>query len=362
MKRAVLLVSLFACAGCGGGGGGSSSALPSATQGPAAGGTLSTSVQRGLVQQSLTSTQTSAQVASYGAPSGSSGLGVMRRIAARERVAQGTTGCVGGVIETTAPGASSNETLVTINAYYDASCTKLFVGSQFDLVVTAPGAGTATGAATSYTTAGTVYEYDKLALTISGAGTSSGYFSLRDDVAPNAQSAPVANIGIGCSIAPSSDSCSIAAALHLAGLSLDDAAFANATSSVSVANGATTVGLSGNGAAYTGGLGATNVAAQGNFGWAVIGGTQVDAVTLSGSLAYAAGGLLTGGSLKVTDAADGATVVATYSAPTQSIVGSVTLTGSGTTVATFTVNPAGSGTVTYGNGTIATISNWIVLS
>jgi hypothetical protein len=365
-KRLVVSALFLTLAGCGGGGGGST-AVPSGSSGSggssssSSSGIQQTAVQRTLVQQSLTSTQSSSQVASYGNPSGNSTLGAVRTVLSGERRTLGSSGCVSGVIVTTASGSKSNETLVTINAYYDNACTKLFIGSFFDLFQTAPGAGTATGTATSFTLAGTVFEFDKLALTISGAGTNSGFFSLRDDVAANASSSPVANLGIGCSIAPANDTCTVAGALHLAGLNLDDAAAASVTGTVTTSSGNIVVGLTGSGTASTGALNATNIAAAGTFGWSITGGTQIDADSLSGSLSYAPSGLLTGGTLTLTDAADGGTVTASYSAATQTISGVVTQTSTGTTLATFSVNTAGTGTVTYAGGATGTISNWTVL-
>lgn len=364
MKRLVLFIFVAVLAGCGGGGGGSSATPSSGTGGGSSSsgsaGVQQTAVQRTLVQQSLTSTQTSGEVASFGSSSGTGGLSALRRVAAGERFPLSSSGCVSGVIVTTASGTKSNETLVTINDYYDLACTKLFIGSQFDLIVTSPGSGTATGTATSYTVGGSVFEYDQLSLTISGAGTSSGYFSLRDDVAVNATSTPFANLGVGCSVAPANDTCSVAGALHLAGLNLDDAAAASVTGTLSISNGNTVVALNGSGSAFTGSLNSTNIAPAGTFSWNISGGTQIDADSLNGSLTYAPSGLLAGGSLTLTDAADGGTVAATYSSASQTISGTVTQTSTGATVATFSVNVNGTGTVTYGNGAIASINNWTV--
>ena len=89
-----------------------------------------------------------------------------------------------------------------------------------------------TGSYTYYTTSGTEYEY---------AGTGSGYFSLLVSIASSATSSPYLNIGLGCSVGATSDSCSVA-----------DAA---------------------TGSAYTGALNSTSVVPQSAFTFGISGGT-----------------------------------------------------------------------------------------
>jgi hypothetical protein len=369
MKRwaPVFLVGFLTACGGGGGGSGTSSTNPSyaptvpqATAPPLP----AQSVQRAIVQQSLSSTQQSSTIASYGSASGSTALGVARRVAQGERLVQSTSPCTNGVIVATAPGPSSNVELLTVTGFYNtATCTEPLITFSLTVTQTGIGAGTAVGNATTFSTSGSVTEYDNLNLTLVGAGTGSGYFSLRDDVSPNATSAPVANLGIGCGIAATSDTCSLAAALHLASLSSDDAAAATVTGIVSTTpTGYTNVALTGSGNSATGGLNATNVTQSGNYLWAITGGTAVDSASVSGALQYTAAGTVVGGNLTLTDAADNATATLAYNSTSQTLSGSITQTSTGATVATYSVSVVGTGTVTYSNGSVGTITNWVVQS
>jgi hypothetical protein len=85
-------------------------------------------------------------------------------------------------------------------------------------------------------------------------------------------------------------------------------------------------------------------------------------VNVSGSITYSGTGALAAEAPTVSDSADGATVAMTFNSTTQLIAGTITQTGSGAVVSRFSVSAAGTGTVTYGNGTTAQIVNWVVRS
>lgn len=356
-----LLLFLAACllAGCGGGGGGGGS-VPSATTTTPSGssGVQSATVQRTLVQQSLTSTDDSTTIAQFGTSSNT--LDTVRRVMGSQRLPQG---CTDGEIVTTSATSESNVESITLDAYYDSGCSTLWYVMQGTLTATSSTSGTANVTFTYYTTSGTVYRYaGPVVLTLSGVGTGSGYFSLQAAVANAPNASPFTNIGIGCAISSTSDSCSIAEADHLATLGLDEAAAIGVSAGIASSGSDLVIGLNGSGAAYTGSLDATNVTATGAYTWGITGGSEVDADSLTGSLTLSQTGILVAGSLSLTDSADGATVTASYNPSSQTIAGTVTQTASGTVVASFAVNLTGSGTLTYSTGATGTIANWVVQS
>jgi hypothetical protein len=361
----VLFAVLFAVAGCGGGGGGSSSSpgvsisTPVIVQTPAS---LSgnTSLQRTLVQQGLTSTSEAGTIAQYAAPS--STLSAARRAFAARRSVATVSACSNSTIDTTTP-VSANVEDLTIDTYYDTACTQLWWVGQFVLTAASSTSGTLAGSYTYYTQSGTVYEYvGGVTIALGGLGTGSGYFSVGANIAASQTAQPYANLGVGCSIASTSSSCSVAAVAHLAAISLDEGTSATMSATLTGNASSTVVGLSGSGAGYTAALNALNIAPQGVSGWAITGGSPAVTLSLTGSVTFATTGALAAETLALTDSADGATVSMSYNGIAQLITGTVVQTSTGGTVATFSVSATGTGTVTYGTGTVAQIVNWVVQS
>jgi hypothetical protein len=365
MKRLLASVAVLALAACGGGGGGS--ATPAAGGGstpittPTTAPIQTSGVQRTLVQQSLTSTDQSSQIASFGSSSGSSSLALRRAVA--DMRATTSISCINGTETSITTTGNPNVDDVTIAGFYNASCTELWYSSSGTLTATSSTAGTVALVTTYYTLTGSVYRYVPLTLSLTGIGTGSGTFALQASLANSSGASPFANVGVGCSIAPTADACSLAEADHLAGLGADVAVGVNVAATLSSANGGgVIIGLSGNGVADVGSLNATSVVSTGTYTFGISGGSTVDAAGLAGSLTLTPAGLIVGGSLALSDAADGATVSAVYNAGSQTISGAVTLNATGATVASYSVNLQGTGTLTYGNGTMGTISNWVVQS
>lgn len=358
MKYLLVCVVGLLLAGCGGGGGDGGS-VP-ATPGAATSGSATiptTTVQRSLVQQALTSTNQSSQLAQYG--SGSSTLAHVRRALAGERATDAT--CSNGQTFTLVQ-IATNVDSVALNAYYDLNCTKLWYSAQGTLTATSSTAGTLRINYTYYTVAGSIYEYAADTLTLSGIGTGSGFFSLQAAISNKANSAPYMNLGLGCSIGATSDTCSGAEADHLAGLGIDQAAAITVSAGLTSSGGNFVASVNGSASANTGTLNSTSVVATGPFTFGIMGGTQLDAATVGGSLTFTSAGLIVAGGLTVTDSADGATVSIAYNGTTQTLSGSLTQTATGTAVASFSVNVNGTGTVSYSGGATGTITNWVVQS
>jgi hypothetical protein len=358
------LVCALVPAGCGGGGGGTTGvSVPPIT--PVSVATTppiqTATVQRSLVQQALTATSESSTIAQDGSSSTSSTLSVMRRTLSEGRARESTSTCVNGVTSTTTAGSTSNVEYITVSDYYDTACTELWFTGQLTVTVTSSTLATATGSYTYYTKAGAEYEYaGPVTLTLSLA--SPAYFSLLTSLATSAGASPYMSVGVGCSIASGTDSCSVASADHLAALSLDDAAVANVSATLQSGTSGETIALSGSGSAYTGALNSTSVVNQGTYLFGITGGSVIDTASMAGSFNFTSAGLVSGGSIQLTDAADGATVTAAYNTATQTIGGSVTQTSTNTVVATYSVSVIGTGTITYGNGTTGTITGWVIQS
>lgn len=371
MKRLLASVAVFMLAACGGGGGGGSSTpsvgtvAPPAVAPPAAPTTApiqTASVQRTLVQQTLTSTDQSSQIASFGASSGNGTLVHLRRSLADMRTATSLS-CSNGSELTIVATNQTNVANVTIAGFYDAGCTELWYVGTGTLTAASSTAGTLALTTTYYTLSGAIYRYVPFTLALTGIGTGAGTFALQASLATSAGASPFANVGVGCSIASTADACSMAEADHLALLGVDVAIGVNVGATITSANGGgVTIALSGNGVANVGGLNATTVASTGTYTFGISGGSTVDSAGLSGSLTLTSAGLIVGGNLALSDSADGATVSAVYNAGTQTITGAITLNAGGATVATYSVNLLGTGTLSYGNGTTGTISNWVVQS
>jgi len=65
--------------------------------------------------------------------------------------------------------------------------------------------------------------------------------------------------------------------------------------------------------------------------------------------------------LTLNDTADGLTVVITSAGPGQ-LTGAVTTTATGAPVATMSLDFSGSGTITYTNGTVDQVKDWVIVT
>jgi hypothetical protein len=358
MVFAIVLVAT----GCGGGGGGSSSALATGSGPPAiVPSALSANIglQRTLVQQGLTSTSQAGQIAQFaGGPA--STLAVMRRAVAERRSTEGAAGCTNGVVDnSTFPSADVAD--VTIQSYYDTSCNTLWWVAQFvDTTSQTGGSTTGVGSYTYCTPAGTVYEYVNPATLSFGTASGAQYFSLGANIAANTSSSPYANVGLGCSLASATANCALADVQHSAALGFDQGEAVSVAAALTAGSTSTVVNLSGSGAGYTAPLNTLSITPQSFAGWNVTGGAPGVSVTLSGSVTLSEAGALAAEVLTITDSADGASLLMSYSAATQLITGTIIQTSSGQVAGTFSVSATGTGTVTYGNGATAQILNWVV--
>lgn len=367
--------SCFAFSGCGGGTSGN--AAPQAASSP---GQQTQQTQRALAGQSLSGVQAAGLVLNYG--SGASGPTALaykrafirsaaRTVSAAYRSGSSSTmsiaspapvvfGACSSGIESASIAVSSTEEQAYLKIFYDQSCTNLFESSFFDVVATSTSSATANGNLTEYTTSAAITSYQTLQLSLTGIGTSSGTFSVLATDAANQTAFQLASLGLACKVASSAIGCGFGAVVHSATLSLDQGESLTMNVSQTSANNTITVPITANASGYTGALNALSLAAGTFPAWTISGGTTVDTASLSGQIVYNTLGLPLSGSLTSTDTADNATAVLTFNGSQMS--GVITQTSTGATVATFTVNQYGSGTITYANGTTGIISQWHVLS
>jgi len=334
--------------GCGGGG----SSVP---RGGAANGAQQISVQQSLVNQSLATITAVTWVDQLGSPSSASPFSTIRSAMSGARRAQS---CTNGV-SVTQTGSSTNYT-IAIDAYYNADCTgQLAYQGQLTVTQTSPTIATANGSYTFYTPSGTQYEY--LGITKLAVSTAAGaqYFSLQASASTTDLSPPYQTLGIGCTTASSTELCSLAVIDHVAATGTDNATIDSATIAFSASGSNTVLSVSSTGSDFTGPLGSTGIVPNGQSGFLIAGGTLVDSVGLTGSFTFGANGAMSLANLTVNDGTNGATVTVAFNGT--SFTGTISQTG-GATLATFTVDASGAGTVTYSDGSSGTIANFAVVT
>lgn len=382
-RLAVFLFLSLSLAACGGGGGGSASGgTPPVTTPPvttqAKIQTLAT--QRAVATQSLQGAAETKDMYSFiggGTPTASvfrqaldrgaravtgnfrSGASVTPQ--ASRRAAAVTYGPCQNGVETAQVNVSSTEAQLYVRAFYDSVCSQLHQDLFLDLIATSSSAVTAAGNETQYTTAGVVFEYNTLVLSFTGVGTTTQGVSLLVTDAVNQTSPQLGSIGIACALASSATSCGFGAVAHSSALSQDGGATLNVATSItgSSSTGAT-VAVNGNGSAYGGSLNALSLAAGTFPAWNISGGTLLDSATLSGQFGFSTLGLVTSGTLTLTDAADDGIVAMTGSST--GVAGTIKQTSTGQQVATFSVDQDGNGTVNYSSGVVGQVVAWQVIS
>jgi hypothetical protein len=353
------VVLAFGVSACGGGGGGSTGGgsvtvpppIPASTPGIG-----SQSVQRSDVQSGLAGINAFRSYASDGSVTTFATARALRR----ELTADGphalfsapfshrAATCTNDSETTYAPG-SNGSVIFTIDDYYDAACTEL----QSSLVWTASQQGSSiTGPATltDYSTAGAVTETANanvtFAYTSSALTTLDGYAILLTSIVANNQQ--LGESGIACTVATaSSASCGVAAATNIYSTSSETGA--NVTFAAS--NNSTQTSVSMQVSAYAGELNALSIAAGPIPTWVITpAADQTDSLSISGSENSGSSSF----SLTLTDGTNGGSL-AMSGAIAGSVNGTLTRSDTGATVATFTIDAHGDGTLTYASGTQVTI-------
>lgn len=384
MKRLIVPgVVLFALAGCGGGGGSTSGGGAGGVNPPAQPSAVrSVPTQRAVAGQTL-QTASAVQSLYLFAGGGTVPLSTVRKaidasarrvtlgyatrgsapVAVRRRTASAPVwSACSNASESATVVVSATEEILYLRSFYDAACTNLKQDVMLDVVATSSTAGSISGTLSSYTTTGTQYAYQTLALSFTTTATGTlSTISLQTTDAVTPTSPQLDTLGVACGVSGASATCGAGAVEHSQTLNADAGMTLSFAFSASAGtNGLVTVPVSLNSSAYSGALNALQLAAATFPNWSISGGTLLDTASVSGQLAFTASGVLTSGTLALTDTADHASVTMTTS--TTGTTGSVTDTATNTVVATFTVDPNGNGTIHYGDGTVGQITGWQIVS
>lgn len=356
---AAVCVALVVSA-CGGGGGGSSSGgiTPGGGNGNGNGGGSSlsqTSVQRSDAEGALVGVETYRSYSDGGSPTT---LTSLRRTLSRlgkhamllhERSA---TTCENDSEISEVAGTNGTE-IFTIDDYYDSMCTQL----EDSLVWTASAQGddiTGPATFTQYSTSGAITGTADAVITFvytnSSLSVLSGISFLLTDVTENGSTSS-GSIGLACSetAAGATGECSVAVTENVAALSEELGAVA--TISLASSNQSIAMQI----AAYQGAENALAIASGTFPAWTI---SPASDVVASDSIA---GGATSGGgfTLTLTDNTNGGTL-AIVGSSSGTVNGTLTNTATGSTVATFTIDSSGDGTLTYSSGTQVSIVDYIV--
>lgn len=239
--------------------------------------------------------------------------------------------------------------------YYDANCTQVRTQLYLDGVPPLEGNTSAlmTGNMTQYTTSGTVFAYNTI--TANFAMTSNTLsVSVQMTDAASATSAPYDSVGYGCVLNSSNSSteqCGLGSVVHVQQLNGDF----GATGTLTLTSGSTNSTVTGSASSYTGALNALTLAPAATLpDWTISGGTELGTATITGTTGQ------NGLTATFVDSAHGTTTTVTPSS-NGGATGTVVQTSTNTTLATFTVDQNGNGTITYSNGTTAQIVDYVVL-
>jgi hypothetical protein len=123
-------------------------------------------------------------------------------------------------------------------------------------------------------------------------------------------------------------------------------------------DGSTSFTLAGTVAGFNGPINTLALSPSTTFpNWTITGGTAGSSSNVSGTFNFNAMGVGVGGSVTVTDTPDDIVTTVTIGSD-GTMNGVVKKISTGSTVATFTVNATGNGSITYADGTSATIANF----
>lgn len=356
----VSIVAFLAACGGGGGGtlpasGGSGGGSTGGSTGSSSGALTSTAVERSDTQSALLGVQ-----AYENAEGGAGGILTARRalvrVAAKGLLARArrdvtsscSEGANGGGIELSEVPGSGDSEIVTIETFYDVNCKE----PDVELVWTGtPSGDEASGPATytQYSQSGAVEYTANAQVTIYYANdtyqTETGISMLLTSIS-GSDSGSLASMGLACS--ETSGACSLAA--------IDDTASGQVGAIADLSASASSISMQLQ--AYQGGPDALSIASGSPFPDWTISPSSDETASVSISGGAAAGG---GFTLTMTDNLNGGTFSIDGTA-SGTIAGTLTPTGGSATDASFTIDAAGNGTVTYANGTTASIVDYVLQS
>lgn len=368
--RSIAATSFLALASCGGGGGGGSSAPSGGTPPvtPTTAPVAQVSVQRTDATQALQTLHASRSFGSGGLSTLSAArraAGMLRRVRAGLRVPASLSACSSGLEQSLVTNSNGSQTITEEN-FYDSTCQtpeQMLVWTVTQSGATLSGPGTIT----KYTQSGGVVSYQTFTMSFTYTDSTLSQLSqFTIDITSEATSVggpSIGSTGLSCGVSGTSGSafsCGMGAVADQSALSqelgftMTTAASQSSTMSGTMMQSMTTVQT------YQGALNALTLAAATFPTWTVSGGSQIDTASATMTESYSTGGMLSSLSFTMTDMQDGATV--TITATSTGFTGTIVQTSTGATLATFTVDQFGNGTITYSNGTQGQIVDYVVVS
>ncbi|MBV8638460.1 MAG: hypothetical protein JO322_10265 [Candidatus Eremiobacteraeota bacterium] len=359
----ITITTLLAACGGGGGtsgptGGGGGTVTPPGASGSSMG---QQSVQRADAQNSLAAAQAVREASGGSATPFARQRNALRAAVAQARrsgffdsrhpiaMATSAPGCTNGSVTSTASGPNGS-TVITVSTYYDSVCTEI----ESTIVWTATQSGnTVSGPATEtlYSSSGAVTETANAQITLvyNSSQVLTGLSILMTNVVNNGK--PEGEIGVGCSAASTTSvSCGVAVAADVYTSSLEQGANVSFTATTNSSGAAISMQAS----AYQSALDGLSISAATLPDWTISpASAQTGSVSITGSESGS------DVSLTASDSANGG-AAAISGAVNGTLNGTLTRTDTGATVATFTVDQFGNGTLTYGNGTQVQIVNYAV--
>jgi hypothetical protein len=354
------LICVAALAACGGGSGGSSSGGGGGGGTPPQSNISQQSVQRTDVQSGLSGLQAYESYEGGGSLTSFTATRALTAAVRRRgravlttRRRDGAAGCDDGVVQTEVPNSSGTVVTVTVSVYYDAACDNIESTLVWAASETSSTEISGPATLTNYSTTGAVTQTANatIAFYLNSQDELTGLSILATSIVANGVS--LGQAGIACNVPSlSSFSCGVAAATNIASSSLEDGA--NVSLSGSQTSTQLTVSMSIS--TYQGALNALSITAATFPDW-----TISPSADLLGSLSMSGteSPTSTTVSLTMTDSTNNATLTMSGSVG-GTITGTLTNNATGTAVATFSVNAQGNGTVTYGNGSTASIVDYMV--
>jgi hypothetical protein len=329
------ILGTFLLAGCGDVGAGSHP-LPS-NAGSVSGDAAQSTTERYVAQSGLDIVRVSSLQATASLPT--STLSVARKVESLRRSAASTQAtCTNG--ETESLSVSGTVLSFDINTYYDSGCADLWQ-AVVGTLNTSQDSFSAT--VTTDSLAGSVIDYE----TLNGTLTLTS-IAVQGTDADSVGGTPVMSIGLTCSLSGSL-ACGAADASNVSSLNEAIGVSGKFTYASSSSNGSTTMTGTGAENVYTGSLGGLSIAQGSQLSWTVSGGTLV--ASLTENLSETVNGSNTATAFTVTGSDVALDTGLSMSLNNSGgFNGTITQLSTGTTVATFTVDQNGNGTITFAGG------------
>lgn len=259
--------------------------------------------------------------------------------------------------------ANATVTQIWIETYYDSQCTTLFSEVYAEQSLLSQNGTTKNLAVDEiqqlFQKTGTQVAYNTVSaqLVVDNGSLSAVTEQVASQV--NQNSPTLSNVGLSCTyVNGAANACGSGSITHSLTEDLGTTLAFPQFSVTQTSDGGTQYSLTGNVTTYTGAInGLVLSPVQNSIDWSIGGGTQGGSSNMSGTFDFSAAGVADGGTITTTDTPDDIEVIVT-TASDGSMTGSIKRISTGAGVATFTLDATGNGSITFADGTTATIQNF----